>query len=152
MVKLACFLENISLLQLLLSHHLSFLSKKEPFHMPANMLRFLCSRCLFYYRIAVFELIREKSIEEFHRVCPWEGENEQPNQNHIFLLYSNLPYEYLMKKYILRFQISMQNIIVMHVLNCMTDLLNYHPDLLFRKTPLILQMLIQISLCTELHQ
>ena len=57
-----------------------------------------------------------------------------------------------MKKYILRFQISMQNIIVMHVLNCMTDLLNYHPDLLFRKTPLIFQVLIQISFCTKLHQ
>ena len=46
----------------------------------------------------------------------------------------------------------MQNIVVMHVLNRMTNLPYHHPYFLLRERSLHLQVLVQITLGTQLHQ
>ena len=51
-----------------------------------------------------------------------------------------------MKKYILRLQIPVQNIVIMHVLNRMANLPYHHPYFLFRERPLHLQVLVQVTL------
>jgi hypothetical protein len=56
-----------------------------------------------------------------------------------------------MKKYIFRFEISVQNLIVVHVLDRITNLFDNGLDLGFSQDLLPSQMSVQISRETELH-
>jgi len=57
-----------------------------------------------------------------------------------------------MKENILRFQISMQNIVIMHILNSMTDLLHNISYLLLSESPLQLEVLVEGAGWAEFHQ
>ena len=56
-----------------------------------------------------------------------------------------------MEKYILRFEVSMKDIVVVHVLHSIADLFENRPDLLLVEWSFVLQMLVKISITAELH-
>lgn len=56
-----------------------------------------------------------------------------------------------MKQNVLGFQISMYDVVIMHVLNCMADLLDYISDFLFAKPALGSKMLVEASGRAEFH-
>jgi len=56
-----------------------------------------------------------------------------------------------MQNYILRLDISMNNIVIMHKFDCMTDLLYDIFDLLLNKISLFFHVIIDIPITAKLH-
>ena len=56
-----------------------------------------------------------------------------------------------MEKYIFGFEISMKNIVVMHVLNCIANLFKNGPRLLLVERSFVLEVLVKVSIATEFH-
>jgi hypothetical protein len=59
---------------------------------------------------------------------------------------------YLMKKNILRFEISVQDVIVMHVFNSIAHLLDHQSNLILIKSANCLQARVQVSRKAKLHE
>jgi hypothetical protein len=56
-----------------------------------------------------------------------------------------------MKQYIFRFKVSVQDVVVMHILDSVTNLLNYRLNLLLVKPPLYLEVLEETARVAQLH-
>ena len=59
---------------------------------------------------------------------------------------------YLVKKDVFRLQIAVQYIVIVHILQSVTYLLHHHPDLVLGETTLLFEVVVHVSICTQLHQ
>ena len=57
-----------------------------------------------------------------------------------------------MKEYILRFDIAMEYIVIVHELNGVADLLDHIADPLLPEPALVLEVVVEVAGVTELHQ
>lgn len=118
-------------------------------NIPLLKNKYQCSKHQFCYHIADFEQLQVKNKEESRIEFPLRGENEQTTQNHTLSRFPKLIQLYFMNQNILRFYISMDNVAVMHKLNCMANLPGNSFHFLLRKTSLVLQIIVHISSTTK---
>ena len=57
-----------------------------------------------------------------------------------------------MEKYVFWLDITMNNIVVVHVLNCITNLLYYRSDLILRHRTAVFKIFVEIASPTQFHQ
>jgi len=88
----------------------------------------------------------------FHKEWLLALGSESTIRNRILWLRSKLIYCYLMEQNILWFYVPMNNIMIMHELNSMADLLYHVFDLFFSIMSFSLHVIVDVSTATKLHR